>query len=288
MSNGARRGVVVPCAAASCHQLAWMDYAGEQEMEVEALQAILMDDLVEYEGNLPGGWVATGSTYKVVIDPAEEGDEEPEYPVKAELLFAHTPNYPEDPPSIKLRSVTGLSDADLAEATNVLNQQIEANLGMAMIYTLIGAAKEWLQERAGSGPSVDPEAQRKKEQDEMERKRAEARAHGTAVTQENFAAWKAKFDAEQAALKAKLVEAGKDDDKARRLTGKQFFVRQAAIGEGDNLGDAVSEDGEDVDYAAEAAAAAAEDDDDDEDYDPDDEDALDYEDDDDEGMLDNL
>jgi hypothetical protein len=68
--------------------------------------------------------------------------------------------------------------------------------------------------------------------------------------------------------------------------GKQFFLRQAATGE-DNLGDAVSEDGEDVDYAAEAAAAAAEDDDDDEDYDPD-EDALDYEDDDDEGMLDNL
>jgi hypothetical protein len=122
-----------------------MDHAGEQEMELEALQAIFMDDLIVYEGNLPGGWVATGSTYKVVIDPAEEGDEEPEYPVKAELLFAHTPNYPEDPPSIKLRSVMGLSDADLAEASNVLNQQIEANLGMAMIYTLIGAAKEWLQ-----------------------------------------------------------------------------------------------------------------------------------------------
>ena len=127
-----------------------MDYAGEQEMELEALQAIFMDELIEYEGNLPSGWVATGNTYKVVIDPAEEGDEEPEYPVKAELLFAHTPNYPEEPPSIKLRSVTGLSDADLAAATNALNQQIESNLGMAMIYTLIGAAKEWLQGAQGS------------------------------------------------------------------------------------------------------------------------------------------
>lgn len=123
-----------------------MDYASEQEMELEALQAILMDDLVVYDGNLPDGWAATGETYKVVIDPADDGvGEEVEYPVKAELLFAHTARYPEEPPSIKLRSVMGLSDADLAEASGVLHAEVEANLGMAMIYTLIGAAKEWLQ-----------------------------------------------------------------------------------------------------------------------------------------------
>lgn len=120
-----------------------MDYASEQEMELEALQAILMDDLIEYEGNLPSGWVTTGTTYKVIIAPEDEEDSE--YPLKAELLFAHTPNYPEEPPSFKLRSVTGLSDADLAEATGLLEEQVQSNLGMAMIYTLIGAAKEWIQ-----------------------------------------------------------------------------------------------------------------------------------------------
>lgn len=52
--------------------------------------------------------------------------------------------------------------------------------------------------RAGAGPSVDPEAQRKKEQEEIERKRAELRRHGTQVTRENFLVWRAKFAAEQA------------------------------------------------------------------------------------------
>lgn len=115
-------------------------------MELEALQAILMDDLVEYEGNLPSGWVAAGKTYKVIIAPDEEdGADSGDYPLKAELLFAHTPRYPEEPPSHKLRSVTGLSDADLVEATAVLEEQVQANMGMAMIYTLIVAAKDWLQ-----------------------------------------------------------------------------------------------------------------------------------------------
>ncbi len=36
----------------------------------------------------------------------------------------------------------------------------------------------------------------------------------------------AKFDAEAAALKAKAAEAGKTDEKAQRLTGKAWFVRQ--------------------------------------------------------------
>lgn len=122
-----------------------MDYAAEQAMEMEALEAILMDDLIEYEGTLPDGWVATGLTYKVVIDPAEDGEDESEYPVQMELLFAHTPNYPDEAPSVKLKSVRGLSDSDLVQATGVVQEQIDANMGMSMIYTLIGAAKEWIQ-----------------------------------------------------------------------------------------------------------------------------------------------
>ncbi|EFJ40072.1 hypothetical protein VOLCADRAFT_100206 [Volvox carteri f. nagariensis] len=240
-----------------------MDYQGEQEMELEALQAILMDDLIEYEGNLPSGWVAAGKTYKVVIAPDEDEDgDSGEYPLKAELLFAHTPKYPEEPPSLKLRSVTGLSDSDLAEATAVLDEQVQANLGMAMIYTLIGAAKEWLQGRVNSGPVVDPEVERRKAEEAAERKRAEARAHGTPVTVANFNAWKARFDAEVAMAKAKAVEALKEDDKAKRLSGKTWFLRQAS-----EVVAGVEEDGEE---------------------DGEEEDDIDYEDDDDEGMLDEL
>lgn len=109
-------------------------------MELEALEAILMDDLIEYEGNLPSGWVAAGKSYKVIIAPEdEEGGDSGDYPLKAELLFAHTPKYPEEPPSYKLRSVTGLSDADLAEATAVLEEQV--NLGALQGETSMAGGK---------------------------------------------------------------------------------------------------------------------------------------------------
>ena len=72
------------------------DYAGEQAMEIEALEAILMDDLEPFDGTNPESWEPAGSTYKVLINPTEEGDEPPpDEDVKlAELIFAHTASYP--------------------------------------------------------------------------------------------------------------------------------------------------------------------------------------------------
>lgn len=72
------------------------DYSSEQAMEIEALEAILMDDLEIFSGTQPDGWSAVGETYKVLIDPTEEGDEPPppEEEKLAELIFAHTAQYP--------------------------------------------------------------------------------------------------------------------------------------------------------------------------------------------------
>ena len=72
------------------------DYASEQAMEIEALEAILMDDLEIFVGTPPDGWLAVGETYKVLINPTEEGDEPPppEEEKLAELIFAHTAKYP--------------------------------------------------------------------------------------------------------------------------------------------------------------------------------------------------
>ncbi len=52
------------------------DHASEQAMELEALEAILMDDLILFDGTNPDGWKAVdGKTFKVLIDPREEGEE---------------------------------------------------------------------------------------------------------------------------------------------------------------------------------------------------------------------
>jgi hypothetical protein len=73
------------------------DHASEQAMELEALEAILMDDLEEYEGMLPPGWSSHGSTYKVRIRPTDDGsgggDGDGEEELALELLFARAPGW---------------------------------------------------------------------------------------------------------------------------------------------------------------------------------------------------
>ena len=45
-------------------------------------------------------------------------------------------------------SVRGISDADIAGLNKSLSEQVEENMGMAMIYALVSAAQEWLREKA--------------------------------------------------------------------------------------------------------------------------------------------
>lgn len=114
-------------------------------MELEALEAIYGDELQVYNGTLPSEWPAVGNTYKMTIVPQDEdGEEAPDEELEMELLWAHTANYPEEGPCIKLQAVYGLTDGEVARCQGVLEQQAEENKGMAMIYTLITAAKEWL------------------------------------------------------------------------------------------------------------------------------------------------
>jgi hypothetical protein len=47
-------------------------------------------------------------------------------------------------------SLRGLSDADIAALNAVLSEQVEANMGMAMIYVLVSAAQEWLREKVNN------------------------------------------------------------------------------------------------------------------------------------------
>jgi hypothetical protein len=108
-----------------------MDYEAEQSMELEALEAILMDDMEEFDGNTPSGWGPHGKIYIITIRPADaEGDGEAAE-VEMELLFAHTATYPDEAPCIKLRSVMGLNDAELAQATGLLEQQVRHSKVMA-------------------------------------------------------------------------------------------------------------------------------------------------------------
>ena len=75
---------------------------------------------------------------------------------------------------------------------------------------------------AGVGKvELDPLAAKKAAEEAEERRLAELRAHGTPVNPSTFSAWKARFDAEMALVRAR--HAGDAERRDAGLTGKAFF-----------------------------------------------------------------
>jgi len=101
---------------------------------------------------------------------------------------------------------------------------------MAMIYTLAEAAKEWLREKAHVEvvEEIDPAELKQRAVEEEEKRRAEARRIGTAVTPESFKAWKEKFDAVKALERARDPDLMVKQDRAKQMTGKQYFLQTDA------------------------------------------------------------
>lgn len=47
-----------------------------------------------------------------------------------------------------------MTSDDIREVNDLLQEQVDANLGMAMIYTLVSALKEWLMDQVASQSST--------------------------------------------------------------------------------------------------------------------------------------
>jgi hypothetical protein len=182
---------------------------------------------------VPGGWKPHGTCYRLEIRPQlEDADPSDDPPVRVEFVFAHTPLYPDEVPLVKARSLRGLSDAQVAELQALVDEQAAANIGMPMIFTLVGAAQEWVDE-TGAGLAManeDPEAEIKRLRAAEELRQAELRAHGTPVTPETFREWKARFDAEMALARAAVTDTA-TTAASTRMTGKQFFMQQETVEE---------------------------------------------------------
>lgn len=211
-----------------------MDYEEEQQMELEALEAILGEDgVIKYIGTIPSGWNEDRPVYKVNVKPETDEDD---MDISFDLLFQHTDMYPEEVPLLKVSSTRGLSDTDAEALTAAMVEAAEENVGMASIFAVMQAAKEWLENRAGVEAAIDPATKKKMEEEAEERRRLDARAYGTPVTPESFAVWRAKFDAEIAAAREASGEAAREAEKAARKTGKQWFTEKdrPEVPEGDD------------------------------------------------------
>ncbi|KAE8714761.1 glutamate dehydrogenase family protein [Hibiscus syriacus] len=88
---------------------------------------------------------------------------------------------------------------DIADAVSENEVIASENLGMAMIYTLVTSAKEWLSERYGQDADADDVEEEESTKDEV------IVPHGEPVTVDTFLAWRERFEAELALERAKLM-----------------------------------------------------------------------------------
>lgn len=235
------------------------DYAQEQEMEIEALEAILMDEFKEIHSG-ESGLSTSNRCFQIKITAQEEdGDESNTNPAQQlALIFAHTEKYPDEPPLLNVSSLQGISSEDLRILKDKLQQEASENLGMAMIYTLVSSAKEWLTERYCEDSDGDAEAEEAAKEDIVV-------PHGEAVTVETFLAWRERFEAELALERAKLMpESVLATSKEKKLTGRQWFESGRMKGAAVVTEDLDEEDEEDIDF------------DDDEDFEDDEDDMLEH------------
>ncbi|GMI36896.1 hypothetical protein TrCOL_g7013 [Triparma columacea] len=228
-----------------------MDYEEEQEMEAEALQAILMDSIQMVDGN---------SNYTIDIVPFQEEEEENFVGVKLHVKLPE--KYPDEAPGVEVESTKGLSPNSLEEVQQLvkdfIEEQLTDNPSTPIMYMLVESVREWLLSNNVKGDDgsawssmMKREAAKKKEEEaekeqyeeqmekitigeteEKERLLLKARSEGTPCTKENFEIWKEKFMQEMERLKKEKQESGgkenaqelkEEKDRAERKTGYEMF-----------------------------------------------------------------
>lgn len=185
------------------------DYAEEQRNELEAIESIYEDSFT----------VLSEQPISFTVTVTSDAGENHEM-VEATLKFTYVEKYPDEPPLWEIDSQENLEDADVEDILTFLQQQAEENLGMVMIFTLVSAVQEKLNE------IVDQKKNRREEEAKRKEREAEEAEkvlfQGTVVTIENFLAWKAKFELEMFELKRKKQKEEEQAGKGK-LTGKQLF-----------------------------------------------------------------
>ncbi|KAG0576046.1 hypothetical protein KC19_5G050800 [Ceratodon purpureus] len=218
------------------------DHEAEQEMEVEALQAILMDDIEEIASG-ESGLATSARCFQIRVSPMDDDQDEPtDIPVRLAVIFAHTAKYPDEPPLLKVRSLQGINDADIRQLQQKLEEEVQENLGMAMMYTLATSAKEWLREKYGQGDGDVHE-----EEEDVEKEQV-VEPHGEVVTVDSFVAWRDRYEAEIALERAKLMpESVLMASKEKKISGRQWFeMKGGKVVEEEDEEDV--EDDEDIDF----------------------------------------
>ena len=94
----------------------------------------------------PAGWDAERPIRKIRLEPdVDDLDVE----LSFDLLFQHTDTYPETEPHVKVSNPRGLGNADVDALTAALHGAAAENVGMASVFAVMQAGKDWLDTKAG-------------------------------------------------------------------------------------------------------------------------------------------
>ncbi|CAL1674030.1 unnamed protein product [Lasius platythorax] len=209
-----------------------MDYKDEQHNEIEALESIYCGELEI---------LATEPFYTFAIPiKTEEYETETVNGLSCRLEFTYTSKYPDEPLLISITEQENFEEGDDEKLKAHLVEQMNENLGMVMVFTLVSAAQEWLNVQWDKIKVRREEtaAKKQREEEEAERRRFE----GTRVTVESFLSWKEKFDEEMGYTKRKELA----DREGKKLTGRELFMTDKTLDQSDlkflDDGDAVKVD----------------------------------------------
>ncbi|CAJ0968171.1 unnamed protein product [Ranitomeya imitator] len=146
--------------------------------------------------------------------------------VQVTLKFTYVESYPDEAPLYEIVSQENLEDSDASAVLALLAEQAQENLGMVMIFTLVSAAQDKLNEIIDQikNRREEEKIQKEKEVEEAEKKRF----HGTPVTIENFLNWKAKFDVEMVEMRRKRQKEEEQAGKSK-LSGKSPVTEDPAF-----------------------------------------------------------
>ncbi|KAF3059537.1 hypothetical protein GL218_05105 [Daldinia childiae] len=201
----------------------------EQVEEREVLDSIFPDEITDI----------SETEYRISIKldlPDDNNDDETDEPPTLVLHVRYPDDYPDEAPILDLSPPQNAAShphfsiaSDKAQLLKGLEDVIQENMGMAMVFTLVTTLKEeaeqLIAERRAAAAQVHEEAMLAAEREENKK------FHGTPVTPETFLQWREGFikemeEKQRREEEEKLAELKKAKVKEPvRLTGKQLWER---------------------------------------------------------------
>ncbi|KAL5349485.1 hypothetical protein V496_04941 [Pseudogymnoascus sp. VKM F-4515 (FW-2607)] len=216
----------------------------DQVEEREVLDSIFPDEITDIS--------ETSYTISILLDVTNEAGNESEPPTVV-LKIEYPENYPDEAPLVELCAPDDAVahelfdiEEDRERLIDALNDSIEENMGMAMVFTLVSTVKD-------AAEQIIQERQEVLKQEHVKRVMAieaeeNKKFHGTPVNLKTFAEWRNAFRKEMDEIEQAEREAEEAAEKKRnrgketevKLTGRQLWESGMAgkVDEDDDFEDA--------------------------------------------------